>query len=363
MRVPGVSDFTEALAAADPERRKLEQANDELRRKLADAKSARTIADDIADRAARQLALMLKLDEGRPSEPPTWTRKTPKAGTHVGTPWLLLSDLHLDEVVQPAEMGGVNAYNRKIAELRLQSTFEHTVDLLRNYWSGIAYDGIVVAMAGDNFSGDIHEELSETNEDTMLGSLLHWSDQLAAGISLLADEFGKVHIPVVVGNHGRRSRKPRMKLRARDNFDWFLGHLLARTFAHDKRVTFDVSESADAFVQSYDQTVCITHGDQASGGAGIGGIWPPIMRLNARKSAQKAATGQPYDLLCMGHWHQLVFGKGFIVNGSLKGYDEYAHINNFGYEPPQQGLWLMTPEHGQTMTAPILPGNRKKEGW
>lgn len=355
--------FDQALAAETSNASKLQRDNDDLRRKLADAKNGRSLAEEATERATRELGLMLKLDQGRPVEPPTWTKKAPKIGTHVGTPWLLLSDLHLDEVVQPAEMGGVNAYNRKIAELRLQATFENTVDILRSYWSGIAYDGIVVAMAGDNFSGDIHEELTESNEDTMLGSLLHWSDKLSAGIALLADEFGKVHIPVVVGNHGRRSRKPRAKLRARDNFDWFLGHLLARTFAHDKRVTFDVSESADAFVQSYDQTVCITHGDQASGGAGIGGIWPPIMRLNARKSAQKAATGTPYDLLCMGHWHQLVFGKGFIVNGSLKGYDEYAHINNFGFEPPQQGLWLMTPEHGATMTAPVLPGNRKKEGW
>ena len=363
MRVLQMNAFDQALAAETSNANKLQRDNDDLRRKLADAKNGRTVAEEATERAVRELGLMLKLDEGRPVAPPTWTKKAPKNGVHVGTPWLLLSDLHLDEVVQPAEMGGVNAYNRKIAELRLQATFENTVGILRNYWSGITYDGIVVAMAGDNFSGDIHEELSETNEDTMLGSLLHWSDKLASGIALLADEFGKVHIPVVVGNHGRRSRKPRMKLRARDNFDWFLGHLLARTFAHDKRVTFDVSESADAFVQSYDQLVCITHGDQATGGAGIGGIWPPIMRLNARKSAQKAAYGTPYDLLCMGHWHQLVFGKGFIVNGSLKGYDEYAHINNFGFEPPQQGLWLMTPEHGQTMTAPVLPGNRKKEGW
>jgi predicted phosphodiesterase len=172
-----------------------------------------------------------------------------------------------------------------------------------------------------------------------------------------------VSVPVVVGNHGRRSRKPRSKFRARDNFDWFTGHLLARTFAKDSRVTFDVAESADTFVQSYDYRVCLTHGDQASGGAGIGGIWPPLMRLDARKRQRNAAVNQPYDLLVMGHWHQLVFGPSFIVNGSLKGYDEYAYTSNFGYEDPQQALWLMTPERGKTWTAPITPANRKREGW
>ena len=45
------------------------------------------------------------------------------AGWPWDTPWLMLSDLHLDEVVAPAEIGYANAYNRKIAERRLQATF------------------------------------------------------------------------------------------------------------------------------------------------------------------------------------------------------------------------------------------------
>ena len=197
----------------------------------------------------------------------------------------------------------------------------------------------------------------------MFGSVLHWSDHLAAGLKLLADEFGKVHVPVVVGNHGRRTRKPRAKLRARDNFDWFLGHILARAFQHDKRVTFSVGDAPDAIVPAYGHRVCITHGDQARGGSGIAGLWSPIMRLDARKRQRASSIQQPYDLLVMGHWHTLTFGPAFIVNGSLKGYDEYAATENFGFEPPAQALWLMTPEHGRTWTAPILPQNRKAEGW
>jgi len=152
-------------------------------------------------------------------------------------------------------------------------------------------------------------------------------------------------------------------MRARDNFDWFLGRALARIFADDPRVTFDVSEAADCLVPSYQHTVMLTHGDQARGGGGIGGIWPPIMRLDARKRQRQAAFAMPYDLLIMGHWHQLVFGPSFVVNGSLKGYDEYAMTENFGYEPPAQAAWLMTPEHGKTWTAPLLPTDRVAEGW
>lgn len=339
--------------------RRLDKAERESRDATAKAKDA----EERLERLERELTLLTGL-VGKAGSPPSWLSAEPRSGKkHHATPWLLLSDLHLDEVVNPAEIMGVNAYNRRIAEIRLAATFEKAVQITRDYWSGITYDGIVVPLMGDLYSGDIHEELVQTNEDTILGSILHWSEHLAAGIGLLADTFGKVHVPVVVGNHSRRTRKPRSKFRARDNFDWFTGHLLARMFAHDKRVSFDVADAADTLVKTYGHTVCVTHGDQARGGGGIAGIWSPIMRLDARKRQRQAAINQPYDLLVMGHWHNLIFGPSFVVNGSLKGYDEYAATENFGFELPAQALFLMTPEHGRSWTAPVLPMNRKLERW
>ena len=338
------------------------QQAEQLRETVRELQDRLQAADDLRKRLERELGVLTKI--GGRNEPPRWLKTPPKSKTkHHATPWLLLSDLHLDEVVNPVEVHNVNAYNRDIAKLRLYETARRFVNVTRDYWTGLNYDGAVVALGGDMFSGDIHEELTATNEDTVLGSLDYWLDHLATVLAMLADEYGQLHVPVVVGNHGRRTRKPRSKMRARDNFDWFLGRALARIFADDPRVTFDVSEAADCLVPSYQHTVMLTHGDQARGGGGIGGIWPPIMRLDARKRQRQAAFAMPYDLLIMGHWHQLVFGPSFVVNGSLKGYDEYAMTENFGYEPPAQAAWLMTPEHGKTWTAPLLPTDRAAEGW
>lgn len=309
-----------------------------------------------------RLSLIEQIEDLDP-RPPKWlSPKKPSRGHHAITA-TILSDSHLDEVVQPAEVGGVNAYNREIATLRLERFFKKHIELSRDYLSGVIYDGSVLMLGGDMFSGDIHEELVETNEDTILGSLLYWSEMLAAGIDMFADEYGKVHVPVVVGNHGRRTRKPRMKLRARDNFDWFLGHLLAREFRNDARVTFDIPEAADCRVEIYDTTHLLTHGDQFRGGSGIAGIWSPITRGDAKKRQRQSAIDQPYDVMVMGHWHQLVWGGQFIVNGSNKGLDEYAFINNFGFEDPQQAMWLVTPEHGISWQVAIKTQNRKREGW
>ena len=65
---------------------------------------------------------------------------------------------------------------------------------------------------------------------------------------------------------------------------------------------------------------------------------------------------------CYGHWHSLVLGvRGLLGNGSLKGYDEYAMVSNFDYEPPQQALWLVQPRRGVTMRWPIhVLGDKEK---
>jgi hypothetical protein len=42
-----------------------------------------------------------------------------------------------------------------------------------------------------------------------------------------------------------------------------------------------------------------------------------------------------------------------IVNGSLKGYDEYAWSGNFPFEEPRQALWLTHPKHGITISMPV----------
>lgn len=313
------------------------------------------------DEANRALSVV-SAAERADLHPPKWMSPA-KPKTSAATLLLMLSDTHFDEVVKPEEVEGLNAYNRQIAVMRLESWARNVVNVARNYLAGVTYDGVVLMLGGDIFSGDIHEELADTNEDTMLGSLLFWSEQLAAAIDLLADEFNKVHVPVVVGNHGRMTRKPRMKLRAKTNFDWLLGKMLEQHFAKDKRVTFQIGEGTDALIEIYGYKHLLTHGDQVSGGGGIGGIYPPIMRMRARKAQRYLTTNENFSTLWIGHWHQYLPSPHLVVNGSLKGYDEYAFINNFQFEQPQQALAVVTPRHNITFHAPIFAANRKREQW
>ena len=338
--------FTEAQ-----HRHELSLLRDELRRERAFN----------ADLQAR-LDLLERIDSIVPHAP-RWTVPNVKKSGNVGLPVLVLSDCHFDEVVNPHEVEGVNKFDRAIALRRLKRVLSGTHDVVRNHIAGITYEGFILFLGGDLLSGNIHEELQQTNEDTVLGSIDYWADQLTAFIGALADDFGKIHIAGVVGNHGRLTRKPRAKQRVRDNFDWLLYRIIARALSKDSRITWQIPESADTTIKLYNTTYRLTHGDQFRGGSGIAGMMSPLFLGHHRKAQRQMALHNPCDWLVMGHWHEYWMGKNIIVNGSLKGYDEYAYLNNFSPQRPIQALWITTPEHGATFPAPIFADDRKSEGW
>lgn len=315
------------------------------------------------DRLLRQLGVIESLGSGK-AKPPNWLSPKSPAKAHRATLCLLLTDTHFDETVDPGEMHGINAYNREIAELRLERCFRSTVKLARHYLAGVQYDGVSLFLGGDIFSGNIHEELARTNVSTLFEGLLHWLGPMAAGIEMLKREFGRVHVSGVPGNHGRMTRKPIMKQRAADNLDWLFYHLLEREFRNDDRVTWDIPTAHGVHVKVYETRYYMEHGDNFSGGSGISGALAPLMLGTHRTGKLYNAAGMPYDWMVLGHWHTEMFHKGLIVGPTLKGLDEYA-MNKLKAtpEPPAQLLWITTPENGIGWRTQVLVGDRKAEGW
>lgn len=285
---------------------------------------------------------------------PEWLIRKDKFKDLTGVPVLFASDWHFGEVVRGAEIGGANEYNITIARARARTMIQTFVRLVKNHIRHTSYPGCVFILGGDMMSGDIHDELIETNEMEMMPCLLELVPLLAWCITELADEFGKVFIPCVTGNHGRTSRKPRMKRRNHTNYDWLCYQLLSKFFEKDKRVTFLIPEGPDAYFKIFNTRFLLTHGDQFRGGDGFAGAIVPIARGDKRKRARNSQTNRSYDIAVMGHWHQYIHTGDFVVNGSLKGLDEYAYANNFGFELAAQAAWLVHPEHGVTFRFPVF---------
>lgn len=327
-----------ALKAVRAENVSLRKGRDEL---LKEIETLRKVAD------------LSDMTRKHSSSPPDWTVRQGGGGGKRAIATAFLSDVHLDEVIDPAQVNWVNAYNREIATERLRLFFENAIEVAKGYVRGLEYEGLVLPLGGDIFAGIIHEELAESNEGTIFQSMLYWADPMCAGIKLMRDAFGKVFLPCVVGNHGRRKRKPHAKNRPQDNFEYLFYHLLAKMLKDEKGIDFAISESADLPYQVYNTRYLLTHGDQFKGGSGIAGMLSPLLLGDARKREREVQVKRPYDVMVMGHWHQLAFVRGLIINGSVSGYDEYAFISNFRYEPPRQAFWVTDPVHGVTITAPI----------
>lgn len=334
------------------------------------ARSNRTLRATVAEQTEEltQLRQRLGLHDALQAArvgPPSWLApKVPKKGNRA-IPSLVVTDWHRGELVKPEQVDGLNKYNTAIADARMRRAFEGCVRVCRDYLKGVQYDGIQLFLPGDMISGAIHEELKETNEQTVAESVVGMVEPLEAGINLLAKEFGKVHVAAVVGNHGRSTRKPIAKNRAQDNMDWLIYKLVERDMVGRPDVTMQVSEAADTLVTLYGTRYLLTHGDQFRGGGGIAGILSPLLLGSHRKTRRAATAGKPYDVMVFGHFHQSLWfpSKGLIGSGCGIGYNEHAYVSNFEPEPPQCAMWLTTPEHGITVSAPIFVADRKSEGW
>lgn len=320
----------------------------DLERALADSQK-----QALAATAVRQEIYKLSAYEPSPTplRPAPWHK-----GRAAGVPLLFLSDLHWGEVVEPAEVLGLNAYNVEIARARLERTFRVAVGLLRNHIAPHAYEEIVVALGGDMVSGEIHEELAHTNALDPSASALDVLDHLLAGLLLLANEFKRVRVVGVAGNHGRFDRKPRAKGYSLRNWDWHIYQLIERALARDKRFSFDFPQARDLTFSVAGKRIRLTHGDQFRGGDGLAGAVTPIRRGEKRKRAVTSmfpTREHDFDILMLGHWHTYNISNSVIVNGSLKSYDEYCLSNNFDYEPAQQALLTIHPQFGVNSAWPI----------
>lgn len=354
----------EAIDQADGMASKLiaaERSHGETRAKLRAVKRQLSDIETDRDQLASTLALVQDVENVKA---PEWL--SPKKGkAHHGTLVAAYSDFHVGEVVDAEEMNGFNKYDVDIAEQRHRRFFERTILVSRDYLAGVKYDGIVMPSLGDTISGDIHDEFKQTNELSNYEAIPLAVSWLEEGIGMLADEFGKVHVPCVPGNHPRDSKRPRYKKRTAHNADTLISKLVAQKFANDDRVTFDIPAALSADFSVYDVKFRIEHGDEANGGTGIAGAISTLALFTHRTRKQAEAEGKPFDIFLLGHWHQLKIlpGDGFIVNGAGKGYDEYARGKKFAPEPAQQALLLVTPEHGISNYLPLFVSKRSSEGW
>lgn len=294
----------------------------------------------------------------RKVEPPKWTIPKQNAKQRSSMGLLQLSDLHVGEVVELAATAGYNEYTPEIFKRRLRRAIAAAVPITKRWAQDTKLAGFCLALNGDLISGDIHEELRNTNAITSHKQVDLAVDELMAAILILEAEFGQVYVPVTPGNHGRTTLKPPSKKVHELSYDTMVGTILAREFRDRPNVQVDVAQGFDITYDLLGHRVLQTHGDHTGtgGGKGFGGPDFPIVR-GARLLQLSAFQQRDYfDILLTGHYHTTSNPSGGknLANGSMVGYSEYSHSLRAIPEPPQQWLALIHERWGLRERIPLV---------
>lgn len=338
---PPTDDTTPAAAPETPDEklvRQLDAKDRELRAVRTELRSAQTEMD-LEGRILGRIQDALEMaPPRRVLQPPP-----PVTGRPVNEALLLASDFHFGEVVDPEQALGLE-YNVEIALKRLESLTSQAIGRALN--DGI--DVVHIAYLGDLFSGDIHDELVVTNAMPtvdLLPILAYAIHDMCLAFVEAGIEPRAVFIP---GNHGRMTKKMRSKGRY-VGWDYLVGKFV-EALAGD---TYMVEVPKDIVVirEIAGSRVAMVHGDGIQS-ASWGGI-PWYSMRNRREAIQSLlrALGVPQvNYLMMGHFHQHMYWQGadvdVIVNGALKGGDEYSMTSRLNVTPPVQVMMPFDAETG-----------------
>jgi hypothetical protein len=265
---------------------------------------------------------------------------------------LLLGDIHVGKVCDPAETEGRAYYNPAHTVARLHLLEREAVRLIA---SGPPVDELYVLLCGDIIEGALDH--GAEREETLL-----ISKQFSLAVALLSQFIArmaalvpKVKVSGVCGNHGRWPNQRRMPTTGREsNFDGLVYASLQLLLgaAGAASVTFDFRESSRQLIKVKDTLVQLSHGDELRGGDYyVAGIKREVYNSVLRYSQ----GGRIPDLWITGDKHvslQLPVGNGqFLVNGSFVGEDTYGQ--RFSPTIASQTLFWVCPQRGKTLQSDI----------
>jgi hypothetical protein len=302
-------------------------------------------AREALERAERERDAVLKIQHYSPFE----IRPKLTSGKSESTVVVLASDWHVEEDVKKNAVNGLNEFNLVVARKRSEDFFKSTLRLTQIFQKDTKIDTLVLALLGDFFSGNIHEDIAENNNLGAIPAVIFAEELIISGIEFLLEnsELGLV-IPCHAGNHGRITKDQRHATEMENSLETYMYHTIAKHFAGNKRVRFIISESYVSYLPIYDFTVRFHHGHGMKYGGGVGGLFIPAYKAIARWN-----DGRRADIDCFGHFHQFRDGGSFICNGSLIGYNAYAVSKGISYEAPKQVMFVIEKTRGRTFTVPI----------
>lgn len=366
--VDGIQREAAEETAREMERRKLQLAQRQTAQLAASRQRIAQLETLVADQD--QLLAMLSELRANPLAPTAIeSRERRKGGgggrTHEATAVLLLSDLHLEETVEPAEVNGINEYNLAIAAARMERLAVGLVWMLElcraREGAGYAIHELVLDNMGDITTNYLRAEDMHGNELTPMEAIVFAVEQLGIFTKTILARcpwIKRVRMPVVPGNHDRMSFTPRTPFRKRVGMSSapLLAYSIGQALRDEPRFSIELSPSEHHYLEVYGHLLRSMHGDRFRYAGGVGGIFIPARRHIAQLNKARHA-----HVTVFGHWHTARVDDLWISNGSLIGPNAYSTHGGLDPEPPAQVFFLLDRDRGKRIVTPIQVSDH--EGW
>ena len=265
---------------------------------------------------------------------------------------LVISDVHMGQVVDPRETEGLGNYNPAIALARIRHLELEVIRILMTRPVG----KLLILFGGDI----LHGHLGHTLEDDLTLPIALQAD-LALNLFFpfvcgLSKVVPRVEIHGVAGNHGRWPGMRKMPSDRRwSNLDSIFYGSLGALCRHAglSNVEWDERISSRRQIEAGKFRLQLLHGDEVRGGNFCSGGMNREVHNSTLRNVQ--AGREAIDYYVMGDKHfsaSVPYGTGaFIVNGSFVGVDGFGM--NFLPAPPAQTLFFLHPALGKTETHEI----------
>lgn len=278
------------------------------------------------------------------------------------------NDWHWGEIVDPDTVSDQNAYDPDIAASRIRRLVDVTATWIENYSNLQGVDRLVIALNGDQFSGQhvIHPD-SADEYARIAKQGVDCAMVTAQAVAMLAPLVPKISIEMPAGdNHTRSTRRPPTgKAALETSWSAFYAELMAALLINQPSVDVRIHRSYKAHVRIHDTTWAFAHGHGMKGGGGSLGI--PVYALKrmhdgtvtrsvTRAKASQIEASLVKDALAgivrhtrIGHFHQ--FGCWQIGEGtagiapSLKGVDSFVVDQLERYSPAGALLEAVHPRY------------------
>lgn len=257
------------------------------------------------------------------------------------------TDWHIGEMIEKDEIEGFNDFSFDIAEKRIRTYVSKALDWTKLHRNSYSVNDLVVICTGDFISGDIHEELTRTNEFPVTLQCIKAGELLASAIATAAPYFKSVRVEFIVAdNHSRLLRKPQFKEGGYNSYNYIVGKFAESVLKDHKNVKFNLYPVVQTIIDVQGIRYLCSHGNCVKGVNGIPyyGMQRKVgkeafARMNMDKSLH-------FSKLILGHYHVPMKAIDYIMGGSLSGTTEFDHGCGRHCEPCQTA-WFVHPSFGE----------------